>query len=262
MPPEFRFECKFCNQPIWAPYGEMGKKVHCPTCKNLVAIPIQTARMQQQTKAAPGMAIDAKEEPLHPVVPKKTPDKRPIQVRYKWEWLKKLVKLVILAAVAFAGYRFYGHYQQQSNKDVETLIREYGEGLAGNDFLVTQRIAKEDYQTLVIYSSSASKEVRALIAECLGKIKLEKGIEPLARLIKDREPTVRKAAAGALSNLRYRQAVELLIGRLDPETDTEVKGEIGYSLRELTGQKPTAGKDDFWKIWWKKEGHSFKIKPE
>jgi hypothetical protein len=220
----------------------------------VVSIPVHEV---PESEAEPPVPVE-KKEPAK-VVAKKDSDKRPIQVRYRWEWLKSLVKLVVLAAIAYGGYMGYQYYQKQSKKDLGTLLREYGEGKMGNDMLIKQKAGAEEFETLADYSRSSQKEVRELVAECLGQLKL-KGFEILERLlIKDKESSVRQAAAKALGNVRSKRCVELLITHLAREKDVDVRSEIGFSLRQLTGQNPATGKHEFWEMWWKDNKSGFKI---
>lgn len=280
MPAEFRFECKYCNEPIFAPYDMGGKKARCPHCKNTVTVPLKDAQqaeqveaqkkitrvVPQQTKgAAPAKPAGQDSRPAgqdsRPAVQRKDPNKRPVQARHKWEGIKGLLKLAIVIAIGYGAFKGYEYYQQQSKKDFPSLMREYADGNSANKVLLEQRVAPQDIETLHDYKDHSKEEVRALVAYCFGEIKSKKAYEPLTILIRDKETSVREAAAKALCNVRTRECVEFLIGRLDHEKDDEVRGSIGYSLRQLTGQHPTAGKQDFWQLWWKQEGRSsFKIK--
>jgi hypothetical protein len=275
MPAEFRFECKYCNEPIFAPYDMGGKKARCPHCKNTVTVPLKEAQqteqaeaqkkatrmVHQQTKGGAPAGKTPAHEAKPPAVARKDANKRPVQSRHKWDGLKGLLKFAILLAIAYAAFKGYEYYQQQAKKDFATLMREYADGNSANKVLIEQRVNDHEMETLSDYSDHSKEEVRALVAHCLSEVKSKKTYELLTRLIRDKDDSVRMAAAKSLTSVRTRQCVEFLIGRLEHEKNDEVRGAIGYSLRQLTGQSPPTGKQDFWQLWWKQEGcSSFKIK--
>lgn len=253
MAAEFRFECSFCLKPISISYEMAGKKIRCPHCKNPITVPVQGIGAPEKEKSA-----GKDDTPVR----RKNPHERPIQARYKWGF-KSFCKLVLFVAAVYGAYYGYEYYQQQSKKDLPTLIREYGEGQKANKFLVYQRLTAEDFDTVHQFAGSSNAEVRELSAECLGKLQLPKSIDPLLQLLNDRESTVRKIAAESLGTVRCREArksVEYLIKHLDVEKDDYVKTSVIRSLSELTGQNAPTGKKDFWRLWWKEEGRRFQIR--
>ena len=129
MPPEFRFECKFCNKPIFVTYDLGGKQVRCPHCKNPVPVPVRdnpNADEKEEKEAKTSPKTKSSSTP-QAAVKKKNPEKRPIHSKQNFG-IGSIVKLVLLAAILFGGYKGYHYYRQQWQKDVPTLLKEYEEG--------------------------------------------------------------------------------------------------------------------------------------
>jgi len=188
--------------------------------------------------------------------------KRPIQKRYKWRAWKKLIKFLIILAVIYAGYQGYCYYISQSKKDIKTLFAEYAsEEKLGNDYLILDKITRNDFELLQSYASSNKIKIKLLVARCLKKLHISKGFVILKKyLCKDPEKEVKLAAIEALESYKSIQTIDLLVNQLKKEKNKQVKGEIGKSLRILTGHIGNAANPDYWKQWWNNNRREFKEK--
>lgn len=218
MAAEMRFDCKFCNNSIYAPYSLGGKKVKCPHCKNPVVVPVQ------EIKEEPQKVQEVKQ------VKRKDPERRPIHARPKWSF-GGIVKLAVLVAVAFAGYKGWIWYKD-SQKDVKTLLQEYSNGQRDREqmILLSKKMGEGDVESCKLYFRSDDMETRKLVAKVLGKIGSKKGFEMLEKLLADKEKEVREAAAAALGSIKTQKSAACLVHRLERENLEDVVIAITKSL--------------------------------
>lgn len=245
MAAELRFECKFCNNPIYAPYHLGGKRVKCPHCKNPVTVPI--TEMEGEKPAQQAQEVKQ--------VKRKDTERRPVHARPSIS-IGSIVKLVLLLALAYGGYRGWQFYQDLQKKPKD-LLREYSKGDRTREQLLLAKITKGDItekniEDFKAYHSDKDTETRRLVAKCLGQIGHKDALEVLEKLLDDEEVEVRDAAAKALGNIKTNKSVGCLIEHLKKEENDDVKNTIYQSLKEITQEKVAGTKSDtFWFEWWK-----------
>lgn len=252
MAGELRFDCKYCNNSVYAPYSQAGKRVKCPHCKNPVVVPMQGTAEAPQDAQAP-RAEEIKQ------VKRKDERKRPVQTR-PMITMGEIIKLCLLGVIIFVGYRGYKWYNENYQKKVPVLLKEYDQGKKSHKTLILVKIKKgeataKDIDMFKAYSTKESADTRALVAECLGQIGDKNGFETLQKMLQqDRDKEVRKAAATALGSIETRVCVEFLIQCLKQEKDDEVRGKIANSLRDITGNRDTT-REANWEAWWRDNKH-------
>ena len=84
--------------------------------------------------------------------------------------------------------------------------------------------------------------------KALGEIKSERAVEPLIRILKDEDSSVRRGAAKVLGEIKSESAVEPLI-RILKDEDSSVRCGAAKALEEIT-KKHLRGDYEIWQEWW------------
>jgi cell division septum initiation protein DivIVA len=130
------------------------------------------------------------------------------------------------------------------------------------------------YRTLQLFSSAPSEAVRAQLrallaveAEPLARAEMIDGLAALGdrelvpllleRFLQDETWHVRSRAASALATLRSKEAIPVLIAKLEVE-EGRVRSDVGRALTSLTG-KDFHGSVALWKRWWAENGQEFEV---
>lgn len=109
-----------------------------------------------------------------------------------------------------------------------------------------------------------SEQEPAAIAQLLDGIAAMKDLSFEKRLIERYVPheswLVRSRVAAALATLRSREAIPVLIARLETEQEGRVRTDVGRALVSLTA-KDFHGNLTLWKRWWADNGATFVVPP-
>src|SRR5664280_1611889 len=94
---------------------------------------------------------------------------------------------------------------------------------------IAQLEAKRDTQGLIKALQFKDAEIRMSAADALAPIKDPLAVEPLAALLKDEHPGVRRAVVGALAERGGVRVVEPLVGALN-DPDPEVRAVVAHAV--------------------------------
>ena len=165
---------------------------------------------------------------------------------------EQLVALELLDALQHDGYE----------QAVETLLRSKDPSLRHAAFLSLHRLLRTQPDWNERITVAAGGRDFALRAAAASVLPDHPEAEPLALLkesLADDHPVVRQAAIDALTRLRDRAAIPLLIDRLAFES-LRLRASLQQALVSLTGldhgDRPTR-----WRAWWQEQGDSFVLPP-
>ena len=145
-------------------------------------------------------------------------------------------------------------------KDVKRLMHSSDPVVRYTAFLEEGRLNQGDpdyHKTVLKRAKSRSAVERQAAAATLGYIPRSKALEPLLKLLDDRDHAVRMQALMTIETLRWYPTLEPLIQRMG-RTDPVMNVKIHATLARLTGL-PMPPSPDIWQAWWKGDGALFKL---
>lgn len=188
---------------------------------------------------------------------------------------KRITDLGLLcdAAVLAGGRALRREEPGQQGKSLASLLKAQKRGKNGVQRYSLQMIgasqlpaAEEALFTLV--ADSDEPLVRVTLIEALAQGAVDWGSEDLRRRFEahlleqallDPSWFVRSEAAGALDLMRSREAILVLMARLDDE-EGRMLDDLGNALTSLTGQD-FHGNVALWRRWWAENGEGFEVPP-
>jgi outer membrane lipoprotein-sorting protein len=119
---EFKFSCPQCGQHIQCDVGYSGVQINCPTCKQLIVVPL-APRSAAVPPASPSLSIPARQSAPAPAAFRRsgTPGGQP-PVKAKSRTLRNVLiitaAVVLLAALGAGGWYFYSKHKAKVAEEV------------------------------------------------------------------------------------------------------------------------------------------------
>ena len=144
-------------------------------------------------------------------------------------------------------------YRKVLDRTLE-VIRD-GTHVDARRFLITGMSRVRDPQasrTLIHMLRNRENSLRVAAADTLGKLKEQDAVDDLIGLTKSSNDTLRRAALRALGTIGDDDCVPRLIDRMEEVTAKE-RRDILVALRQITGER-FGDNPDQWRRWWDKKG--------